>query len=247
MGLVRFGLILVPLLVWAVESQAQNVSGYGTMPDPTLFLLREPAVHAELGLSPDQLKRLVEFNESSDGMLLATRNMQPAEGQKLISEVLGYTRKHVSQLFSNEQQTRFRQIMYRLRGLPFVLIPEVATQLELSGQQKADIESAVKATLAKMKEAQTGTFQGKSAFEETQRAIAAARKEEQDAILGTLSDKQKQKLVELVGRQFDPSSLGRVTFKAPDLLGGTEWINSSPLTLQDLRGKVVALHFWAFG
>ena len=33
---------------------------------------------------------------------------------------------------------------------------------------------------------------------------------------------------------------------APELTGITAWINSSPLTLASLRGKVVLVHFWTF-
>jgi hypothetical protein len=34
---------------------------------------------------------------------------------------------------------------------------------------------------------------------------------------------------------------------APELRGIEAWINSKPLTLKELRGKVVVLHFWTFG
>ena len=34
---------------------------------------------------------------------------------------------------------------------------------------------------------------------------------------------------------------------APELQGIEEWINSKPLKLKDLKGKVVVLHFWTFG
>ena len=34
---------------------------------------------------------------------------------------------------------------------------------------------------------------------------------------------------------------------APELEGIDEWINSRPMSLSDLKGKVVVLHFWTFG
>ncbi|HEV2949483.1 MAG TPA: hypothetical protein VGX70_19055 [Gemmataceae bacterium] len=34
---------------------------------------------------------------------------------------------------------------------------------------------------------------------------------------------------------------------APDFEKADEWINSKPLQPKDLRGQVVALHFWTFG
>jgi hypothetical protein len=34
---------------------------------------------------------------------------------------------------------------------------------------------------------------------------------------------------------------------APELQGIEVWINSKPLTLKELRGKVVVIHFWTFG
>jgi cytochrome c biogenesis protein CcdA/thiol-disulfide isomerase/thioredoxin len=34
---------------------------------------------------------------------------------------------------------------------------------------------------------------------------------------------------------------------APEVTGITAWINAAPLSLRDLRGKVVLVHFWTFG
>src|SRR5262245_43422790 len=34
--------------------------------------------------------------------------------------------------------------------------------------------------------------------------------------------------------------------KAPEIKGGELWINSEPLKLEQLRGKVVLIEFWAF-
>ena len=38
----------------------------------------------------------------------------------------------------------------------------------------------------------------------------------------------------------------RVGQPAPDIAGGP-WINSEPLTMEKLRGRVVAVEFWTFG
>ena len=35
--------------------------------------------------------------------------------------------------------------------------------------------------------------------------------------------------------------------RSPELQGIDEWINSKPLSLKDLKGKVIVVHFWAFG
>jgi len=34
---------------------------------------------------------------------------------------------------------------------------------------------------------------------------------------------------------------------APEFTGIEAWLNSKPLDWKSLRGKVVAVHFWAFG
>ena len=38
----------------------------------------------------------------------------------------------------------------------------------------------------------------------------------------------------------------RVGQPAPEITGGP-WINSGPLTMEKLRGRVVAVEFWTFG
>ncbi len=43
-----------------------------------------------------------------------------------------------------------------------------------------------------------------------------------------------------------PINLGTRHDSIPSLQGGTEWINSKPLTRESLRGKVVLIDFWTF-
>lgn len=41
--------------------------------------------------------------------------------------------------------------------------------------------------------------------------------------------------------RFPPS------IRPPEFTGISKWINSPPLTLDALRGRVVVVHFWTFG
>jgi hypothetical protein len=56
----------------------------------------------------------------------------------------------------------------------------------------------------------------------------------------------------IVGASRMPKAAGGeqpvvMNLPAPEFEKDDEWINSKPLQLKDLRGQVVALHFWTFG
>jgi thiol-disulfide isomerase/thioredoxin len=66
-------------------------------------------------------------------------------------------------------------------------------------------------------------------------------------IVDALTADQHQQWTVLLGDLFDFSKTAPVFFHAPELTNVTEWINTEPLTMQDLRGRVVVVHFWTFG
>jgi hypothetical protein len=53
---------------------------------------------------------------------------------------------------------------------------------------------------------------------------------------GAKNDSAARKPIRISGEQ-----------KAPEFADITDWINSEPLTMKDLKGKVVVVHFMAFG
>ncbi len=248
MTVARFGLFLACWLAFASQLTAQNVTGYGAMPDPLLFLLREPGVHQDLGLSATQLRQLVKLNQSFDQTLLAARNMEEnSNAQQGNVQVFEKTRQAIGELLSAEQRQRLQQIAYRLRGMPFVLDPRASQALNLSDTQRQSLQDIIRSTQDKLKELQPATYPGPEKHEELQRQVAAARKKEQQDIIGILDEAQRRKLLELIGKNFDTSQLGHVSFKAPEVVDSGQWINTPGLKLADLRGQVVALHFFAFG
>ena len=244
----RLAVLISMLLAFASNAMAQNVTGYDTMSDPILFLLREPAVQYDLALTETQRQQLTELNESLDATMLGSRaNKTQEEANKMTTEVMEKTRTAITKIFTKDQLMRLRQIKFRLKGISFVLLPDVAQALELTEEQQETILAATKTANEKVKKVYSNEFQGTEKQAESNRVMIAARKEEQETILETLDQSQKLKLAELIGEEFDSNSLGEVAFKAPQLIDSGEWINSEGLELSDLRGKVVALHFFAYG
>jgi hypothetical protein len=245
--MLRTQLFLIGLLFVPSAAAAQNVSNYGAVPEPFLFLLREPAIHMELGLDDDQQARLRELNERHDGDLLATRNMSPEKGQPIVATVMSTCRREVADILSPQQRDRLRQITYRLRGISFVLLPEAASQLNLRSDQKVRIKKIVARRQKKIADLQKRMNDGEGSQLEVARGAQTAFQNEQRQVLAELDAMQRRQVGILAGTQFDTDRLGRVSFQAPELSESADWVNTEPLHLSQLKGKVIALHFWAFG
>lgn len=66
--------------------------------------------------------------------------------------------------------------------------------------------------------------------------------------LDILKGNKEKKTDEMIGKPFrmtDSSSLPNLG-QAPEFVGINKWLNSQPLTLQSLRGKVVLIDFWTY-
>lgn len=240
-GVCSAGILWVAMLVTCRPALAQNVSGYDAIPNPYLLLLREPAVHQDLKLKSTQKQELLKLNAELDGELLAMRNWPAEKSDAKFSELVAQTRTRLESILDRDQIERISQIMLRLKGIESVLLPIVGERLRLSSEQREAIEEIVKDSRDRLDKLRNRARA--PATDEVKKII----EQRHSQVLGNLSDLQKKELAGMLGARFDPSKLGRVSFKAPEFTGTGEWINTEPLTVAGLRGQVVAVHFWTFG
>ncbi len=222
---------------------AQNVSGYASIPNPYLLLLREPAVHDDLRLRGQQSRDLRAFNEELDGPLLMMRNRPLAEQSETSARLIAQTVDRMADLLDADQRRRIKQIRLRVRGIRSLFRPDIAERLKLSEKQTARLEEIAMETQAEIAELQMKPRAG----EQLQKETVRLKEREQKRMLAIVTPDQRNQFVALLGRPFDVSKLGRVAMKAPELIAGDSWINSKGLKMSNLRGQVVALHFWTFG
>jgi thiol-disulfide isomerase/thioredoxin len=215
--------------------------------DPAWSLIHEPAVERELRLSPAKSRDFRRLLDECDAGFFPLRNRPPEEAAKGVTEAMAQLTKKLQVLLSEPQFRRLTEIQTRQQGTAALLRPGLSSRLDYTPKQAEELEQAVSETLAKTKELEKRAADGEPR-EPLEKQYTAIKQDELKKVTRILSAAQKSNWQKSLGRDFDLSKLGQARFKAPELVDSGEWLNSEkPLTLESLAGKVVVLHFYAFG
>jgi hypothetical protein len=247
---VRYSVLVVMICLGSVgfsePSRAQPNVNYGTVENPYLFLLREPAIHAELKLSATQQETVEKTNAVYDAKLLAMRMAKADQVKSELQRIFSATQQAMQKTLTAEQRLRLGQIMLQMQGVACLKIDKVAEQLALSSQQR----DAIGRQLDEVRSIQTEfrqRLQNNSDAKTLQDEYGRKFQQAQQQVLQQLGSPQQRQLRQLLGATFDTTRLGHVKLRTPDIVDTGAWINSAALRLEDLRGQVVVLHFWTYG
>ena len=188
----------------------------------TLMLARDPAVHSELQLKRKQIDELSAAVAEVDQPLWLLRDVPIAKSAPELDVLLAKFQKQLNRILTSAQRDRLNEIILQARGYKALVSPAQSQQLKLSNKQ----------------------------IEQLRQALSQAKSDDatlSSKVVGILSSEQQAELSSMVGKPFDLNRVLRIHCTAPELRNVSSWINSTPLALSDLRGKVVAVHFWAFG
>ena len=216
-----------------------------TMSDPYLFLVRDPYVHELLDLNKKQTKSLRSLNDKADPQIWKMRNRHPNEAAKTTVKLITVTRREIPKIIDKDQVERLQQIEMWALGVRSLLRENVAATLNMTKSQVGEIQQIITISDAEKSELQQRLSNGGDEAK-LNKQYHEAQVREQEQILEILKPAQQRQWVAMLGPRIELKKLGQVRFKAPDFSKSGKWVNSPSLTLDKLKGKVVALHFYAF-
>ncbi|MGI8981683.1 MAG: hypothetical protein ACR2FY_20840 [Pirellulaceae bacterium] len=215
-------------------------------PDRYWFLIHDRAVLAELKLTAAEQAAVRKEIDPLDVRFMALRGTTPEKVATELPKIIAQARQGLKKVLRPEQERRLSEVVLRVQGPTGLLRAEITAPMKFTAEQKKELEKIIGDTQQAIAELDKQIQDGKPA-EPLEKESLRLRTEEQTMVFKLLTKPQQTLWLKLAGPPFDASRLGRMAFKAPELTGTKDWINSQPLTLSQLKGKVVALHFYTFG
>lgn len=209
--------------------------------DPTILLIRDEAVRGELECSAEQRESLDAVLRKHNRALLAIRDVSPSGADETVQPALAEIRAAFKELLTDEQRVRLQGITLQAQGYDALLRKEIAEVVGLSEAQQTKLAEGATRLRTKARELQQAG--GESLAAELKKLQAERHKE----VVEVLSPKQEETYGRLLGEPFDFTKAVSSPAWAPEFEGVTEWVNTGPLTMESLKGKVVVVHFFAFG
>jgi peroxiredoxin len=213
--------------------------------DPSILLLGDDAVHAELNLAPDDSAAVNALLREHNDLLLAIRDTSANHADTSLRPSIDELRDKLKQALSKPQQERLGNLVLQAQGYDALTRDDVAAKLGLTSDQRSRIAQIMddfwtaSTDLQKQKKDQSP--------QELESELKKLQADRQRHVVAELDAKQEHTWGKMLGAPFDFARVRASPAWAPEFEGVDEWINSPPRTIESLRGQVVVVHFFAFG
>ncbi|GAA5505028.1 redoxin domain-containing protein [Novipirellula caenicola] len=217
------------------------------VPPVLLQMIRDSAIQAELKLSENQLGSLRDALVEVDGPWFRSRNLPPKEQRPIVDQLSQTLTVRLDSILEPAQKSRLDQLVSQALGTRMVLRENVQAELQIDEPQMQSLVETFAHTDTRSAELQQAIVAGETSADDVNKEINELKAAERESLLKILTNTQRSKIGVLTGTPFDFASVKRTYPLAPELRSeGAQWIDGTATTLQQQRGKVVAVHFYAF-
>jgi thiol-disulfide isomerase/thioredoxin len=232
---------LFTLAVAAAAREPEQVDRYWT-------LIHDQAILEDLKLTPAQRAAWRKALDPLDVSFFPFRGRTAAEATAALNERCVTARAAIAKILTPAQRERLDKLQVRLEGTEALLRDEVAAKIKLLGEQRAEIGKLIADTRAAQVKVNGDVVAARLDDAAARKELERLNKAEWDGVLKIVTREQQSRWSGLVAGDFDPAKMGQTRFKAPELIGGSQaWLSSPPLESSQLRGRVVVVHYFAFG
>ncbi|WP_417730376.1 redoxin domain-containing protein [Rosistilla oblonga] len=244
-SLLAIAMVAVAVATVARADDSPTAAADDLVPRYFLAMVHAPEVHAELELSEAQIADLENVFQSVDSTWFQSRLLPADQQNKIIDQTELPVRKWFADNTSAKQQQRLKQLECYSQGVRMLLTDQMTTQLDIDRGQQTKLIALAKTCRdleQRLQKAVAAKQPTDDLTEKLQKAVAAER----EGYKQVLKPQQIQKLGQVLGEPFDTGKLKRTYPMAPEFVAVEHWLNSPPLQIRELKGKVVLVHFYAF-
>jgi Spy/CpxP family protein refolding chaperone len=187
--------LLVPAVFGATARPAEPAVPEGAT--VKLLLLRQKSVQKELELTPETVKKVMDFTNAESEAARKALGLGEAERKAAFEKLAKVNEKFLTDNLNAKQSKRLDQITMQFTALTHLNTPELARELKLTDDQVKkfkDMQAEARKALVEILEAKERAGKGEK--------VTKLRDETRTKILAVLTDEQKAKVREMVGPPF---------------------------------------------
>ncbi|MGD9649115.1 MAG: hypothetical protein AB7U73_25615 [Pirellulales bacterium] len=209
--------LAIPAQTWAQRPGGGQGRGRGMFGGGTgmeLFLLGQDSVQKELSISEEQAAKARELGEKQRESFGNFRELSQEERRAKMEENRKALESGLAEILKPEQAARLKQIALQQRGPSAIGDPTIAATLDLSADQKQQVETITRKGFEEMRGLREG-----GAPAAAREKFQALRKAQGDKLIAVLTPVQQSKWNEMVGPPFT-GEIERPRFGGPGGPGG---------------------------
>lgn len=247
MRAIAIAVMMVTLGSFASSQPASSAESALVTRPVLLEMIRDDLIHAELGLTASQIDQVRAAHAEVDRDWVRTFTMPEPQKQQQLTQLTAALRERLDGILNAEQKRRISQLECQALGTRMFLRPDVISVLGIDANTQRKLTSIYQQTDEAISRIEKRQYEGELTPAAAQRDFQTAQSTERKSVVAALSKDQQAKIGSLTGQPFDFTQLKRTLPLAPELVSeGATFLQGGPIDLEELRGKVVALHFYAF-